>query len=276
MVNDPINEDFALRVSAVGQFSDGWQREAASGQRERGDHAWGTRTALRWAPSTETDVVLSWEHEDLKQRAMPAIGLLATPAFGADPSAYLDPRKAPLANDAAGNGESRRFDGLTLRVDRSLGWADLTSTTALRHFTSRNVADNDGTANEATTLTTGNFERNTTVQQEFKLAGRNDAVDWLGGASFFWEKANQTSAIDTNTDSLDTLYGNVAGVAPFQTIDALAQGAGVDGIDFSGQPWQEDMVNEGRYRAFALYGDAIWHLGGQTNLTTGLRLTHDD
>jgi iron complex outermembrane receptor protein len=276
MVNDPLNEDFALRVSAVGQFSNGWQREAATGQRERGDHAWGTRTALRWSPSTETAVVLSWEHEDLKQRAMPSIGLLATPAFGADPATYLDPRKAPLHNDAAGDGEARRFDGLTLRAERSLGWADFTSTTAVRHFTSRNVADNDGSANEATTLTTGNFERNTTVQQEFKLAGRNETVDWLGGASLFWEKADQTSAIYTNTDSLDTLYGNVAGVAPFQTIDALAQGAGVPGIDLSHQDWQEDMVNAGRYRAFALYGDAIWHLGRQTDLTTGLRLTHDD
>jgi iron complex outermembrane receptor protein len=35
------------------------------------------------------------------------------------------------------------------------------------------------------------------------------------------------------------------------------------------------MHNQGRYRAGALYGDAIWHLTTKTNLTAGLRLTRD-
>jgi iron complex outermembrane receptor protein len=276
MVNAPLNDDFALRVSATGQFSDGWQRDAATGQRERGDHAWGTRAALAWSPSTETRTTLSWEHEDLDQRALPVIGLLATPAFGADPSTYRDPRKAPLMNDAIGDKESRRFDGGTLRIEHSLPWAEFTSTTAVRHFNSLNRADSDGTNVESSFLETGNVESNTTWQQEFKLAGHNDLVDWLGGASFFHEKACQASEIHTNTDSLDTLFGNVAGIAPFATINGLAQAVGVDGIDLSGQSWQENMINVGSYKSFALYGDAIWHVAAGTDLTTGLRLTRDE
>jgi len=276
LVNQPLGQDLALRVSATGQFSNGWQQDAATGQRERTEHAWGTRAALGWSASNATRAVLSWEHEELDQRALPSIGLLATPSYGADPSTYLDPRKAPLLNDAAGNQESRRFDGMTLRIEHSLPWADFTSTTAWRHFGSINRTDNDGTNQIATYLATGNVESNTTWQQEFKLAAQGSTVDWLAGVSLFHEKAKQTSEIGTVTNSLDTLFGNVAGVAPFATINGLAQAVGVPGIDVLGQPWQENMVNAGTYKAFALYGDAIWHLTPATNLTTGIRFTRDE
>ncbi len=276
VVNEPLGDDLALRVSATGQFSDGWQQDATTGRRERGDHAWGTRAALAWSPNDATRTILAWEHEDLAQRALPSIGLLATPAYGADASTYLDPRRAPLNNDADGNKESRRFDGATLRVEHTLPWAEFTSTTAVRHFDSVNRADNDGTNQAATYLSTGNVESNTTWQQEFKLAGHDSTVDWLAGASLFHEKANQTSEIHVTTDSLDTLFGNVAGVAPFATIDALAQAVGVDGVQLLGQSWQENMINAGTFQAFALYGDAIWHVTPTTDVTTGLRLTRDD
>ena len=273
VVNDPLSPDLALRVSATGNFSDGWQRDAVTGQHERGDHDWGTRAALRWSASDDTDAVVSWEHEDLNQRALPSIGLDATPG---DPSVFVDPRKAPLRNDAQGNQEARHFDGVTLRVDHTLPWAEFTSTTAWRHFDAVNREDNDGTDDEATYFSTGNVERNTTWQQEFKLAGHNTTVDWLAGASLFFERADQTSEIHTNTDSLDTLFGNVAGVAPFATIDQLTQAVGIPGIEVLGQSWQENMINHGSYQAFALYGDTIWHLTSSTNLTTGLRLTRDE
>ena len=276
MVNQPLNDDWALRVSATGQFSSGWQNDAASGRDERGEHAWGTRVALGGSPADGTRVVLAWEHELLDQRALPSIGLLATPRYGADPASYLDPRSAPLKNDAADNREWRRFDGLTLRVDRALGGADFTSTTAYRHFNSINRTDNDGTNQIATYLETGNVEGNTTWQQEFKLAGRNASVDWIAGASLFFERASQTSEVTTFTDALDTTFGNLAGIAPYATINGLAQAVGVPGIDLLGQGWQELMVNSGHYQAYALYGDAIWHLGPSTDLTTGLRFTRDE
>jgi len=276
VLNQPLNEDLALRVSATGNFSKGWQQDAATGQQERGEHAWGTRAALGWSASNSTRAVLSWEHEELDQRALPSIGLLATPSYGADPSTYLDPRTAPLRNDAAGNEESRRFDGLTLRIEHTLPWAEFTSTSAWRHFRSVNRTDNDGTNQAATYLSTGNVEGNTTWQQEFKLAAQNSSVDWLVGASLFHEKANQTSEINTVTNALDTLFGNVAGIAPYATINSLATAVGVPGIDLLAQPWQENMVNAGTYKAFALYGDAIWHLTPATNLTTGIRFTRDE
>ncbi len=40
-------------------------------------------------------------------------------------------------------------------------------------------------------------------------------------------------------------------------------------------PWREVMNNEGKFQAAALFGDVIWHATDKTNLTVGLRYTHD-
>ena len=71
-------------------------------------------------------------------------------------------------------------------------------------------------------------------------------------------------------------FGNLAGIAPYASINGLAQAVGVPGIDLLGQGWQETMDNRSRNKALAFYGDAIWHLGPSTNLTTGVRFTRDE
>jgi iron complex outermembrane receptor protein len=273
LLNQPLNQDWSFRMSAVGQYSDGWITDAATGQKYGGDHAWGTRMALRWAGSDTTSMVISWEHEDLDQRARPIVGLQSF-----DPQKYVDPRSAPLLSDVSDNREARKFDGVTLRIKHSLPWAEFSSTTAYRRFTSVNKEDTDGTNNPATYLATTNAESNTSWQQEFKLAGNNDKLDWVAGLSLFSENATQSSEVNTNTASLDTFYTNLSGgqLFPFAQITGAAQMLGIPGINLVGLPWQETMYNTGNNKAFALYGDAIWHLSPATNLTFGARFTRDE
>ncbi len=42
-----------------------------------------------------------------------------------------------------------------------------------------------------------------------------------------------------------------------------------------GMPWREAMYNRGDFEAYAAFGDVIWHMNDKTNLTFGLRYTHD-
>ncbi|MDT9000664.1 TonB-dependent receptor [Paucibacter sp. APW11] len=281
LINQPLSESLALRASLVSQKSSGWLRDAATGERAGGEGAWGLRAALLWRASEDTKALLSVEHEKLDQRARPAIGLVratapgVAPAFPADPAQFLDPRSAPLLNDVAQDREARDFNGATLRIEHSLPWAEFTSTTAWRHFNSRNRQDNDGSNNPATYLSTTNQEGNTTLQQEFRLAGKSGRSDWLLGLSLYDEKARQTAFIDSTTTALDTLAGNLLGMAPFATVNTLAGALGLPGIDLLAKPWGEQMNNEGRFQAVAVYGDVIWELQKNTHLTTGLRLTHD-
>lgn len=282
LVNQPLGDGLALRASLVTRSSNGELRDAATGQRAGGDHSWGARLALRWQPSEDTQAFLTYEHEKLDQRARPAIGLVKAgapgtpPPFPADPAQYLDPLHAPLLNDVAGDREKRDFDGLTLRIEHSLPWAEFSSTTAYRHFSSLNRQDNDGTNNPAIYLSTTNLEGNRSFQQEFRLTGKQGMADWLAGLSLYDERATQTASADATTTSLDTLSGNLLGLPLFSTVNQLSAAAGLTGVDLLGLPWQELMSNVARNRALAVYGDVIWHLSPATRLTTGLRFTRDD
>ena len=280
MVNQPLGEDFALRLTTVTQRREGWTTNVTTGQRAPQDNAWGARLGLGWSPAgSATSAVLTWEHEDLDQRPRPVWALTATtPVFPApgDYSSFVDPRKQPLRNDPVNGREQRLFDGLTLRVEHDFGPVTLSSLTGWRHFKTENLQDNDGTDNIASHLSTGNFETNTTWQQEFRLAGNNPTVDWLVGLSLSGEDAKQTSQINTYTNSIDTLLTPLYGVAPFLTLDRIALAAGLPQINMLGQTWQEGMNNTGDFKAQALFADAIWHLGAETNLTTGIRFTRDE
>ena len=47
------------------------------------------------------------------------------------------------------------------------------------------------------------------------------------------------------------------------------------GLTMLGMPWREAMYNHGDFKAYAAFGDVIWHVNDKTNLTVGLRYTHD-
>ncbi|KRF02004.1 TonB-dependent receptor [Frateuria sp. Soil773] len=282
LLNLPVNKDMALRVSVLDNQSDGWIKDAASGKRYGKDDDWGSRVAWRWNVTSNTRVLLSWDHERLKQPPKPAIGLIPLdadsnqrPPFPDDPAGFLNPLHARLYNDTVDAAETRRFDGATLSIDHSFDWGSLTSTTAWRHFNTLNRGDYDGTNHIVSYLDTANIERNTSWYQEFKLAGSNDLADWVAGASWYDERARQTSQTNIFTDSLDTLVRNVMGLGT--PLTDISNGLAAMDVPYTllGDPWHEAISNVGRFKAYAGYGDVIWHLTDRLNITTGIRYTRD-
>jgi iron complex outermembrane receptor protein len=293
LVNVPVNRDMAVRMSVLDNRSDGWIKDAATGESYGKDHDWGSRLVWRWNATPDTRVLLAWDHEQLKQPPQPAIGLIAksdyvtrpapfndqVPPFPADSSSYLDPRHAPLYNDTVNAGEKRHFDGATLTVDHSFSWGSLTSTTAWRHFNTYNRGDYDGTNNRATYLDTANIESNNSWYQEFKFAGTTGIADWVGGVSYYDEHARQTSQTNVFTDSVDSLAMNVGGnpfTDTFAFYDSVLPLLGFGQYHLLGNPWREQIDNVGRFKAYAAYGDVIWHLTDRLSLTTGARFTRDE
>jgi len=282
VLNQPLGEDFSLRLSAVGEKSEGWATNTVDGKKSPQARTWGTRLSARWSPTDSTSIVLGWEHEDLNERPRP-IWAAATSDGTGGVASWIDPVHAPLSNDVVGGKEARLFNGMNLRIEQEL--ADrilLTSTTGWRHFNSVNLEDNDGTANPATYLATGNFEKSTTFEQEFRLNGKSKLADWLVGASFATEHSAQTSRVDTNTTTLDPVLLNVLSgegldlpAPPFALLTGVGQGAGIPGFDLLGQDWKEGIQNTLSAHSEALMGDVIWHLGDKTNVTTGVRFTQD-
>ncbi|MBO9662783.1 MAG: TonB-dependent receptor [Dokdonella sp.] len=282
VLNLPLGQDFAARFSFVDNQSDGWLRDAANGDRYKKDDDWGLRSQLQWNVPTGTTVNLSWEHERLKQPSRPAIGVTRLPDWPAlpptdpDVSTYLDPRKAPVLNDTIDNRESRTYDSFVLRVEHPFAFGDFTSLTSFQRYHTFNRADQDGTNRLYLYLDDVNIERHKTWSQEFKLAGKTDLADWVGGVSWYKDDGRQTSQINLFTNSIDTLLNNL-GIAPGGLYGPLTQGIQAAGFQYSllGDPWQENMNNRGVSKAAAIYGDVIWHLTDRLNLTTGARFTRD-
>jgi iron complex outermembrane recepter protein len=264
--NSPITDDLFVRLSVVNSRSDGWVTNRTTGNKVGDDKDWGTRLAFKWLPTDDTEVTLRWEHEDLDQSARPAFGVIKVPNGTRPPTtptaaSFVDPFDAPLENDAPDN-ESRRFDGGTLHVETSVGDLTFQSTTAYRRFKSFNRQDNDGTANIATYLDTTNAEHNTSWQQEFRLAGESDLLDWVTGVSYYYADATQQSDVVTYTDTIQSLFN---GAPIFEQ----------PGNNLLGNTWTEITRNGNLTQAGSVYGDAIWHLTEDINLTTGLRWTRD-
>jgi len=292
LLNLPLNADMALRLSVVDNQSDGWAKDAATGKRYVKDNDRGARAVYRWNITPNTRVLWSWDHEELRQPPQPAFGLIPQsawsvqpdpnagiliPPYPANPANYLNPLHAPLYNDAVGGAETRRFDGSTLIIDHSFGWGSLTSTTAWRNFDTLNRGDYDGTNHLTTYLDTTNIEHNNSWYQELKFAGSTDLVDWVAGTSWYSEQARQTSQTNVFTDSIDTLALHVGGAnygSTFANFDSLLKLLGLP-YTLLGDPWREQINNNGRFKAYAIYGDVIWHLSDKLNLTTGVRFTRD-
>ncbi len=281
LFNAPVNDSTAFRFTAVREHKDGWQTNTFDGSKWGGDDGWGTRASLKWTGDGNS-ALLSWEHETMSQKpraiiALPSDEKLSTTPMQIDPSTWVNPIRKTFDNNLVGANESRKFDGVTLRLTHDMDFATLTSTTAYRTFTSQNVQDNDGNGVFATSLSTGNFESSNNWQQEFKLNGSNDTIDWVAGVSGYYESAKQQTALYSNTQTVDTVIGAGSGglLMPFSMTDQLAAAAGIPAFSVLGDPWTESMYNTGKYKAAAAYGDVIWKLTKDTNLTTGVRFTHD-
>jgi len=285
MLNTPLGEKVALRVNGVFNESDGWMQDAATGEDLAPEKNWAGRAALRWELSDKTSATLSWDHDDLDQLARPAIGIVAagpTVGYPADPSTYLDPRKADIFNDVVDNEESRKLDQVNLFIDHSFGGANFRSSTSWREFDTVNREDEDGTNLISSYFDTANIEHNESIYQEFKLSGENGHIDWVAGISYYKEKADQVSDTHTFTDSVDTLGTNLgiwdAQGLPFPLYGGTTQFlelSGFPGISMLGLPWREAMYNHGDFEALAAFGDVIWHVNDRTNVTLGLRYTRD-
>ena len=288
MWNLPTGDNSALRFNALFNHSDGWFQDGATGKDLGGENVWATRAAWQVGLGENTTALVSWDHESLDQNGRVTTGIVPLPAYPqrppvpVDPDDYLDPRDIPTYSDAT-NAEWRTFDGVTLIVDHALTWGHLTSTTSWRQYDALNQTEEDGTNRADLYIDSVNTESNETFNQEFKFAGSNARLDWVAGASFFKEDADQTSEVNTNTAAVDNIVRNL-GVAYelgvpdgslFNFTSMLAQMNGIP-ISLVGDRWNERFTNTLSTTAYAAFGDVIWRATDKLNLTFGLRYTRDE
>jgi len=282
MINVPITDNLAIRANFLSNKADGWLTDAVTGEDYRRENGSADRITVRWNATPSTEILLRHSRDNISQDARPAIGIVnlpaypATPALPVDSSAYLDPFSAPIRNDVAINRETRDLAETTLTIHQDIGSMTLTSLTSYREFSTMNREDEDGTNRINTYFDTSNVEDNEAFYQEFRLAGTSGPVDWLIGASYYDETADQISETFTYTDTVNTVLGNLGVGTPFTDLEYGLLVPFNLPYSMLGHSWSENMYNHGEFTARAIYADMIWSVTDRMNLSVGLRYTEDE
>ncbi|MEM9706032.1 MAG: TonB-dependent receptor [Pseudomonadota bacterium] len=281
LLNLPVTDNLAVRLNGVVNRRDGLFTDAETGEDLSRQSNWAMRAALKWEPTDATSVLFSFIHDEIDQDARPAIGIVDIPEFPAqpptppEPEACINPFTAPLRNDVVGNSETRNLDDLVLTINQAIGSVDFTSITGYRQFETNNREDEDGTNRRDLYFDTNNVEENESFYQEIRFAGQTGRFDWIVGASYFHENANQRSNTFTFTDTINTLIAPSQGPLLSLLQNFILDPQGIP-INVLGLDWSEDMINEGNYDAYAVFTDVIWRVTDRLSITGGVRYTRDD
>lgn len=289
MLNTPVAEEMAFRFNLVTNRANGFESDAVTGGRLDTQNNWASRAAFGWNPPSDSKLVAAWNHDSINQPARPAIGLIPRLSAGSTPpplppnpsftgAGLLNAINAPIYNGLLANpSESRTLNDFVLTFARPLKGLVLESTTDYRRFKTLNREEETGTDSYATYFDTANIEHNASWYQELRLSGNNRLTDWVAGTSYSFEHARQSSQADTFSDAVDTALQNLGAAGPGGLFGATSAGLAQLGIPIrlTEQPWQESMIDDGRFRSIGVFGDVISRLTDKLNLTTGIRYSHD-
>lgn len=138
------------------------------------------------------------------------------PASGGDWNVFRDGNSlggadpfGPFSSDVQNGEENRDLDGFTLTITHGFDWAELTSISAYKQFTSNNLEEEDGTADVDFYFDSNNIEDNEHFYQELRLAGNTGDLTWTVGGSYYWEKAKQDTVVRATMNSIDTALYNL-------------------------------------------------------------------
>jgi len=289
-------DDVHGRISFVDHHRDGYIDQVGSDKRLAEEDSNGGRLQLLWNAGADTDVLFRGEVERTDQDAIQ--GASTNPTISpADPfGAY--------ATDIPQE-EKRDLWGASVEIAHRMENSEFASITAYRSFDSNNFEEEDGSAHPRFNLATNNVEEFSAFSQEFRWTGSSDKMKWSLGAMYSDEKAKQTHNVWANTDTLDTFFLMEAGI-PGEMVTSIPAGFGMGGLFYQllgaptwngvatalglptglaaatayanvnlGQPWLEQMHDEGDFSSYAAYADFTWSATEKLDITLGVRHTID-
>ena len=230
--NVPLSENAAVRVAMQGDHGGGWQDSLATAEDDdHGDRdSLAFRGQLLYSPSDDLEILFKADIGRDKSETMLGRGNgFYDPLTGGPCAAIMagqrdetsciglhnllgDPR---LPSDQTKNGSvvlsnpindlDNEWTGITLTVDKDLGYASLVSISSFLDFDYVQSFDYDGTPLALVQSKEGFKDHDTTIEQwsqEFRLLSNNDGpLSWLAGATY----AQDTNDTMTSAD-ITTLY----------------------------------------------------------------------
>lgn len=259
-VNIPLTDTLYFRANGVVNRRDGYLKDAVTGEDRERENNVSARAALRWAPSADTDFILTYDHDDTNKDGPASVGISN---FALSRNPY-----GPFTNDVIDDKETRILNAVSLTATHNAGPLTFTSISSFKKFETHNREDEDGTGDPTRYLDTENIEKNKSYYQELRVAYDDGPLNAIAGISYFHERGRQTSAVTVLSDSADRLLGELAGFPIFTILDSV-------GLPVFGEQMREDMNNRVANDSFAAFADATFEVTPRLKLTAGIRYTHD-
>tara|TARA_B100001142_G_scaffold6912_3_gene6966 strand:- start:1144 stop:3465 length:2322 start_codon:yes stop_codon:yes gene_type:complete len=299
-IGGPVSETVGYRLAVSKTDSDGWLKNNLTGNDQQGVDELAYRALIEWNPTDSVNVLLNLHGGKTESDAVQYrhLGLLdangdmcamaeinagnCVDAFGYSenlPFTTDDGRVIPAASaydEGSYNFEAQNdteFWGTSLKVQVNIGDMLLTSITGYDDLEDSRPEETDASPNELISGILGVNQE--TFSQEFRLSQQRDGWNWIAGAYYLDDEAQD-----------QTGFNVLGGIRPFFI--------GVDDANFCGDgtfapaPGNPDgfcpgqFVSNGASRtvqtieSFSLYGDASIDLNDMLKLNVGLRYTDEE
>jgi iron complex outermembrane recepter protein len=274
------SDKLAFSLALQGTQHDGYVSNLTSNEHYANQNDKGIRAQLLYnaTPNLTIRAIYDYEHQHSNCCVNEAIGYVSNYANGAAlPNSkninYLDgllgykiPYQSAFKRETDVNSPvyyDMETGGATLIADYNLSGYTLSSITGFRYWNWYPHNDLDSTALPALTASNmTDYQRQ--YSQELRLTSPlGKFVDYTGGLYFFYQSIND-HLLQTLGSAAGTLLSGAAPGTGLNTIYTLATNG------FS-------QAADGVYdtRSLAAYGQAVWHLTPQIDLTTGVRETYE-
>ena len=235
--NIPISDKVMTNLSVTGNDQvDGWGKNLYSGLDAFKSWAYSIRNKWLFRPDDLTDITLTVDYSDTRYDEgigmRPVEGALFPNGQVFEGFYNIDENVTPYVRTQQG--------GVSGKIDRDLGFANLISITAFRRSKALNVADEDQTVEPSQYINVA--DRLNSWSEELRLVSKNTGrLQWLAGFFYFYDKSTEP-LFDTGT----ALGGLTLNEKFVQTI-----------------------------RSYAGFGQATYEFPADFHLTLGARYTYD-
>jgi iron complex outermembrane receptor protein len=270
IVNLPISETFMMRAVYAYEESDGFVENVNPAGAEDGYEHHSGRVAFRWLPSDKTSVDLSLTYTDEDEGGDITVptGVLNQDTQSIFGAGFVAINEAGFysSNDDKVNRDlkeinTNEFTIVNLRIAHDFDGFQFKSITGVVESETDRSADLDGMSLD--TLRRFNEYEGSSFSQEFRIQSTGDqTIDWTLGVFYAKDEIEQFNSVQAGDDGeyTDPNTGEVIGLLP-----PIPGGFRIN---------ENNRVFETESQA--VFGEAVYHLNDQWDLTLGARYTRDE
>jgi len=223
MINMPLGDSAALRVSGGYVDDEGFIKDAVTGEGYAEKHRWNVRGQLYFAPSDDLDIRIIADYAKADENTlMPMFSRVDQADFAtnrtlarAAGSDHFSDRSDTLLRAAMNRPsllEAKDY-GISAEINYTMGDITLTSLSSWRKF--EDIADNDNDFTGVDTLNTIQGEAIKTLTQELRLSAKlNDNVDVIVGGFYGNEKISRLNQFIWGSQIQQGFIGRTFGHKP--------------------------------------------------------------